>query len=135
MSRTLAFRTIDNNEYNTSDNIVSNKSTEVIAMDQNSPQNYYQTLNTTDYHSVPKMNATVVDNNSNNSTEEFFTDIEKSKMKINAKIDDYCMKIIRDMNTLGVCLIDNFMQDFGRIYSPRSRISLPNGLSKQYFPH
>ena len=50
---------------------------------------------------------------SRNSSKGYFIDIEKSKIKINAKIDDYCMKIIRDMNSVGVSLIDHFMEELG----------------------
>ena len=86
-----------------------NKSSEAMEIPQNSLQNYFQT-NCDDFHSVPKFDP-IVEDKIDNSCNEYL--IQKYKNKINAKIDDYCMKIIRDMNTIGVCIIDHFLEDLG----------------------
>jgi hypothetical protein len=40
-------------------------------------------------------------------------DIQTIKQKLSLKINDICQKVIREMNSLGVCIVDNFMEEIG----------------------
>jgi len=48
-----------------------------------------------------------------NHKNQYHIDIERAESKILLKIDDICHQIIRDMNGLGVCCIDNLMEQIG----------------------
>jgi hypothetical protein len=44
---------------------------------------------------------------------EYMVDIQTIKQKLSLKINDICQKVIREMNSLGVCIVDNFMEEIG----------------------
>jgi hypothetical protein len=44
---------------------------------------------------------------------EYMIDIQTIKQKLSLKINDICQKVIREMNSLGVCVVDNFMEEIG----------------------
>lgn len=50
-------------------------------------------------------------------SDQCLSDIERFKVIISAKIDDYCLRIIREMNTIGVSVIDNLVGELGEFVS------------------
>ena len=101
------------NNFDASDS-PSNKSMD--GLESTSEPNYYHT-NDENLHLVPKFEPNV-SGKTNLTSEQCLSDIETFKLKLSAKVDEYCLKIIRDMNIIGVSIIDNLLgRELGELIS------------------
>jgi len=68
---------------------------------------------------------TIINNGSNSLNNNLNNSNISSKPNISAKIQNICHQIVRDMNYLGMCVIDNLMEELGN-YIRLDVISLYN---------